>query len=285
MCVFLTGCPSAKAKCKGFGAELMLSPSLTREICSSMMRMTSSAEITVKCRLGVTGRDSYAELLEFVEAVRSTGVRRMYLHARKCHLKGLSPAQNRTVPPLNYSWVQSIVAQYPDMKFTVNGGILTFNEAKNHLDGKDNGSADNSGEGGDCTSLEVEQTNTWSTTPPHGVMIGRGAYNNPWQFADADRQFFGCKNPGLSRREIVEEYVEYAHEMNATGIHGTSIPFLMKPLHNFFTGCPPAENKAYKRKLNGLLEQYSKTRNSFEEIIWTAIDGTISEEELDARVL
>ena len=263
----------------------MLSPSLTREICSSMVRMTSHAEITVKCRLGVTGRDTYAELLEFIEAVRSTGVRRMYLHARKCHLKGLSPAQNRTVPPLNYSWVQSVVAQYPDMMFTVNGGVLTLDEAEKHLHGEDDGSGDNGSEGGNDVSLEHQYISTMSTTPPHGVMIGRGAYNNPWQFADADRRFFGCKNPGLSRREIVEEYVEYANKMNLTGMHGTSIPFLMKPLHNFFTGCPPTQNKTYKRKLNGLLEQYSKTKNSFEDIIWTAIDETISERELEVRVL
>ena len=282
------GCPSAKAKCKGFGAELMLSPSLTREICHSMIRMTSQAEITVKCRLGVTGRDSYAELLEFVEAVRSTGVRKMYLHARKCELKGLSPAQNRTVPPLNYSWIHALVAQYPDMKFTLNGGVLTLNEAEKHLHGRDGG-GDNEGEGKDDdfyprTTFRSD-TSTVSTTPPHGVMIGRGAYNNPWQFADADRRFFGCKNPGLSRREIVEEYIEYANKMNVTGMHGTSIPFLMKPLHNFFTGCPQAENKAYKRKLNGLLEQYCKTKSSFDDIIWEAIDNTISEDELDRRVL
>lgn len=115
------GCPSSKAKSQGFGAELMLDPAKTREICHSMVRKTSIAEITVKCRLGVTGRDTFAELLEFIEAVRSTGVRNMYLHARKCELKGLTPAQNRTVPPLNYNWVYSLVELYPEMTFTLNG--------------------------------------------------------------------------------------------------------------------------------------------------------------------
>jgi tRNA-dihydrouridine synthase A len=111
-----------------------------------MIRKTSVAEITVKCRLGVTGRDSYAELLEFVEAVRSTGlaiaiyklscfgklvlsyfyegIRKLYVHARKCELKGLSPAQNRNVPPLNYDWVYSLVDLYPEMLFTLNGNRM-----------------------------------------------------------------------------------------------------------------------------------------------------------------
>ena len=95
------GCPSQKAKKAWFGAELMLYPSLVTSILLAMNRRVTHTDISVKCRIGVTGRDSYDELVEFVHAVKAGGVRHMIVHARCCVLRGLSPAQNRSVPPLH----------------------------------------------------------------------------------------------------------------------------------------------------------------------------------------
>jgi tRNA-dihydrouridine synthase A len=144
------GCPSQKAKKAGFGAELMLEPSLVTRILHEMVKKATSTPVTVKCRIGVTGKDSYEDLLEFVHAVKAGGVNHMIVHARNCVLRGLSPAQNRSIPPLRYEVVHQLVKDFPEMRFTINGGISSFKEANEHL-----------------------QT-------AHGVMIGREAYRNPW---------------------------------------------------------------------------------------------------------
>jgi tRNA-dihydrouridine synthase A len=135
------GCPSKKAKKCGFGAELMLEPLLVRQIVSSMIRRVSHTEVTVKCRIGVaqtqtqTTKEDYSwnDLVEFVEAVREGGVRHMIIHSRMCILQGLSPAQNRTVPPLRYDAVHRLVERFPEMRFTLNGGIETFPQVAYHL--------------------------------------------------------------------------------------------------------------------------------------------------------
>jgi tRNA-dihydrouridine synthase A len=127
------GCPSNKAKKAGFGAELMLEPELVRQIVHEMKRRVTHTEVTVKCRIGVTDRESYEDLLEFVEAVRAGGVNHMIIHARSCVLKGLSPAQNRTVPPLHPEIVHKLAKAYPEMSFVLNGGVESFETAKMHL--------------------------------------------------------------------------------------------------------------------------------------------------------
>jgi tRNA-dihydrouridine synthase A len=127
------GCPSNKAKKAGFGAELMLEPELVRRIVHEMKRRVTHTEITVKCRIGVTDRESYEDLLEFVEAVRAGGVNHMIIHARSCVLKGLSPAQNRTVPPLHPEIVHKLAKAHPEMTFVLNGGVESFDAAKMHL--------------------------------------------------------------------------------------------------------------------------------------------------------
>ena len=127
------GCPSNRAKKAGFGAELMLEPELIKQIVHEMKRVVTDVDITVKCRLGVTNRESWDELIEFIQAVSDGGVRHVIVHARTCVLSGLSPAQNRTIPPLRHDDVHKLVKTFPEMKFTINGGIKTFQEAKNHL--------------------------------------------------------------------------------------------------------------------------------------------------------
>ncbi len=111
----------------------MLEPELVRRIVHEMKRRVTHTEITVKCRIGVTDRESYEDLLEFVEAVRAGGVNHMIIHARSCVLKGLSPAQNRTVPPLHPEIVHKLAKAHPEMTFVLNGGVESFDAAKMHL--------------------------------------------------------------------------------------------------------------------------------------------------------
>ena len=135
----------------------------------------------------------YEDLCHFLQQVTSLPtVRTIILHARKCHLNGLSPAQNRSVPPLNYPRVHSLVTAFPECTFVVNGGITTLPQAQAHL------------------SVEQSAEAGWGP-PVHGVMIGRAAYNHPWMLRQADSLFFGAgRDPGLSRREVVERYLDYA---------------------------------------------------------------------------
>ncbi|GMF64736.1 unnamed protein product [Phytophthora lilii] len=147
-----------------------------------------AAEVTVKCRIGVDDCDSYEELHHYVATVASAGVRHIIVHARKCLLKGLSTKDNRTIPPLRYEVVYRLKQDFPELSFTLNGGVQSIQHARELLD----------------------------TTNVDGVMIGRAAYNTPWNFRDADRLIFNAeRNPNLSRREIIERYLEYAEDLQA----------------------------------------------------------------------
>lgn len=177
----------------------MLDPERVRDICHSMMRsvepQTNGPEITVKCRIGVDDHESYEELHHFITTVASCGVKHFIVHARKCILKGLSPHENRTVPPLKYDVVYRLKSDFPKLRFTLNGGVASIQHAKQLLD----------------------ETNI------DGVMIGRAAYNTPWNLRDADRLIFGEeRNPNLSRREIVAKYIDYAEDMQAKW--GSTVP-------------------------------------------------------------
>ncbi|OWZ04169.1 TRNA-dihydrouridine synthase [Phytophthora megakarya] len=217
-----TGCPSALVSSRCFGARLMLEPERVRDICNSMRRNVALAaeenpeqpvaEVTVKCRIGVDDCDSYEELHHYVASVASAGVRHIIVHARKCLLKGLSTKDNRTIPPLRYEFVYRLKQDFPELSFTLNGGVQSIQHARELLD----------------------------TTNVDGIMI----YNPPWNFRDADRLIFNTeRNPNLSRREIIERYLEYAEDLQATW--GSTVPLsdspytmatsaLMKPLLALF---------------------------------------------------
>ena len=191
------GCPSNKAKKAGFGAELMLDAVNTGMIVKEMARRVTHTDITVKCRLGVLpGHDSYEELQTFVREVTNAGAKTLIIHARNVVLTGLSPAQNRSIPPLRYEDVHRLVREWPDVKFILNGGLRTFEECEKHLGWNDEGQGEE----------EREEY------PVNGCMIGREAYKNPWLFADADRRFFKKRNPGVTRREAMEGYLEYCQQ-------------------------------------------------------------------------
>lgn len=177
------GCPSSKVTTGGYGACLMKNPGLVRELASAAISVCGEVPVTVKHRLGVDDRDSWEELVMFVETVASAGVRHFIVHARTALLGVLSCEGNRTIPPLKHDWVTALIRRFPELSFELNGGIGSLEEAKRML-------ADG--------ALQ-------------GVMVGRAAYNSPVPLlAGADKELFGSDNPGLSRQQVFERYLDYA---------------------------------------------------------------------------
>eukprot|EP00127_Corallochytrium_limacisporum_P000395 Clim_evm90s11 gene=Clim_evmTU90s11 len=182
------GCPSSKVAGgkQAFGAALMLEPELVKNITYEMyqkVRLAApSTPVTVKCRIGVDHQDDYETMREFVRTVSSNGVvSHFQIHARKAWLNGLNTRKNRTVPPLKYDYVYRLIEDFPDLKFSINGGITTNTQIQSMLDhGVD------------------------------GVMIGRGAWNNPWMFWDVDRRYYGCsRNPADCPGQVIRGYQKY----------------------------------------------------------------------------
>lgn len=204
------GCPSSAVAGHGcFGARLMLDPLRVANVVASMAA-NCSVPITIKCRIGVDDCDSYQQLCEFVATIsEQAGVEHFVIHARKALLNGLNPAQNRSVPPLRYEYVSALMRDFPHLCFTLNGGILSLLEAQNAL------------------QLGFQ-----------GVMIGRAAYSNPWRIlSDADRVIYGVPNRAVSRRQVLEEYVEYADSVKGRyNPHRPSLRALIMPLINLFHG-------------------------------------------------
>jgi tRNA-dihydrouridine synthase A len=180
------GCPSDRVQSGRFGACLMSEPGLVRD-CVRAMKEAVRIPITVKTRIGIDDRDSYEALCEFVESVASGGCDVFIFHARKAWLQGLSPKENREIPPLRYEFVYQIKRDYPKLHVSLNGGITTLDEIAGHLNFVD------------------------------GVMVGREAYSNPYFMADVDKRFFGDGGPISTRQEIVELYLPYVAGQLAGG--------------------------------------------------------------------
>ena len=209
------GCPSDRVKKGRFGAGLMAEPELVGR-CLAAMREAVSVPVTVKCRVGIDDQDDDA-LDRFVETVHAlSGVTVFIVHARKAWLKGLSPKQNREVPPLRYELAFRLKAERPDLCIVLNGGIAGLDEAEALLA---RGAVD-------------------------GVMLGRAAYSDPWLLADADRRLFGAKNPLQARHEALEGLLPYAERLAAEGIR---LHALSRHVHGLFQGCPGA--RAFRRHL------------------------------------
>ena len=263
------GCPSNKAKKAGFGAELMLDPELVRQITHEMKRRATSTDITVKCRLGVTGKDSFDDLVQFITSVKATGITKIILHARSCVLKGLSPAQNRSIPPLHPELAHNIVKLFPDMQFVLNGGLKDFETCKKHLGWINQSPTDNSS----------EEENEFFP-PVHGVMVGREAYNNPFLFTTADSEFFNSPDQYFTRMEILDKYLDFVEEAQDLHLYHSNTCNMMKPLHNIFHGC--AANPIYKQKLDAMIVQHSKKidqgKTKFRDVVLDTIADTIPKE-------
>lgn len=208
------GCPSDRVQSGAFGACLMGTPALVAELVAAM-RGACSLPVTVKHRIGIDDRDSYAELCDFVGTVAAAGCDTFVVHARKAWLKGLSPKENREIPPLRYDIVRQLKVDFPALTVMLNGGVQTLAEAREHL--------------------------TWAD----GVMLGRAAYQNPWVLAGADREIFGADAPPLSRRAVLERHRPYVAEQLAQGV---PLHRLTAPTLGLFAGQRGARH--YKRTLS-----------------------------------
>jgi len=181
------GCPSDRVQNNMIGACLMAHPQLVAE-CLGEMQAAVRIPVTVKHRLGIDDLDSFEHLHQFVETVRQSGCSSFTIHARKAILQGLSPKENRDIPPLIYDHVYSIKALYPELEIIINGGIKTLAECDHHLEKVD------------------------------GVMIGREAYQNPWPLlSEVDQRYFGSRRPVRSRMDIAEAFIPYLEQRLAAG--------------------------------------------------------------------
>ena len=184
------GCPSDRVQNNMIGACLMGHPQLVAD-CVKAMQDAVSIPVTVKHRIGINGRDSYAELCDFVGTVRDAGCRSFTVHARIAILEGLSPKENREVPPLRYDIAAQLKQDFPDLEIILNGGIKTLEDCQQHLQTFD------------------------------GVMLGREAYHNPYLLAQVDQQLFGATRPVLSRLEAMQSMRGYiaAHLAEGGSMH------------------------------------------------------------------
>ncbi|KAF8688158.1 hypothetical protein HU200_042388 [Digitaria exilis] len=253
------GCPSGKVAGHGcFGARLMFDPEFVGDAMAAIAA-NCDVPVSVKCRIGVDDRDSYHELCEFVDKVVSKSpTRHFIIHARKALLSGLSPAENRKVPPLKYEYYFALLRDFPEVKFTLNGGITT-----------------------------VDQVSASIIQGAHGVMVGRAAYNNPWNMlGHVDKEIYGKPTRCISRRQILESYQVYGDSI--IGQYGPSRPNvrqLVKPLVHLFHSEPG--NNLWKRKADSAV-RYCKTVKSFlEETLYaipdSVLDKPVTREQCEER--
>ena len=180
------GCPSDRVQNNMIGACLMGHPQLVAD-CVKAMRDAVSIPVTVKHRIGINGRDSYQQLCEFVDTVHQAGCHSFTVHARIAILEGLSPKENRDIPPLRYDVVRQLKSQFPHLEIILNGGIKTLDECQQHLQTFD------------------------------GVMLGREAYHNPYLLAEVDQRLFGNPHAVPTRLQTLEKLRPYIETHIAQG--------------------------------------------------------------------
>jgi tRNA-dihydrouridine synthase A len=207
------GCPSDRVQEGRFGACLMAEPTLVGD-CVAAMKAGTSIPVTVKCRIGIDDQDPEAALALFGETVERAGADALIVHARKAWLKGLSPKENREVPPLDYERVYRLKAAHPRLTIVLNGGIGSVPETRAHLDRVD------------------------------GVMMGRAAYQQPWRLLGVDPVLFGDDAPFTSPRAAAAALIPYVERELAAG---TRLHAITRHLHGLFQGVPGA--RAYRRRL------------------------------------
>jgi tRNA-dihydrouridine synthase A len=208
------GCPSDRVQEGRFGACLMAEPQLVAE-CVAAMKGTVRVPVTVKCRIGIDEQDPEHSLFSFAAAVKTAGADALIVHARKAWLKGLSPRENREVPPLNYELVHRLKAAHPAWPIIINGGIGSIAVAKEQLEHVD------------------------------GTMMGRAAYQEPWRLLEADPQLFGESAPVSSAKQAALAFVPYI-ERELAG--GTRLHAMTRHMLGFFHAVPGA--RAFRRHLS-----------------------------------
>ncbi|MGY4027272.1 tRNA dihydrouridine(20/20a) synthase DusA [Aeromonas rivuli] len=208
------GCPSDRVQNGRFGACLMGEPALVAD-CVKAMRDVVDIPVTVKTRIGIDDQDSYEFLQAFIEQVRDAGCDTFIVHARKAWLSGLSPRENREIPPLDYERVYRVKRDYPALTIALNGGVNALEQTLDHLQQVD------------------------------GVMMGREAYQNPYILADVDRQLFGQTGSVPSRHEVVHMMLPYIEQELAKGNY---LSHVTRHMLGLFQNMPGA--RAWRRHLS-----------------------------------
>ena len=228
------GCPSDRVQSGTFGAVLMKHPELVAD-CVAAMRAAVDVEVTVKCRIGVDDQEPEEVLPDFLEKIRAAGVRRVTVHARKAWLQGLSPKENRDIPPLDYALVLRMRQAFPDMHMSINGGIATLDQAEEHL-----------AQGMD------------------GVMIGRAAYHDPANvLCDADRRIYGAPETGLTPEAAVLAMLPYIERHLA---EGGKLGQVTRHMLGLFQGRPGA--RSWRRYLS----EHAHRAGAGPEVVEAALD-------------
>ena len=210
------GCPSDRVQSGTFGAILMKSPELVAECCAAMIAAVD-VPVTVKCRIGVDEQEPRDVLPDLLSRIRAAGVARVAIHARKAWLQGLSPKENRCIPPLDYDLVLAMKAAFPDLHISINGGIESIDQAENFL----------------SQGLD-------------GVMVGRAVYHTPWDIlGDADTRIFGKTAPFDDPRDVVLATIPYieAHLAEGGRLHA-----ITRHMMGLFAGRPGA--RSWRRMLS-----------------------------------
>ena len=206
------GCPSDRVQSGRFGACLMREPRLVGD-CVKAMRNAVGIPVTVKCRIGVDEQDAYADLQRFTEIMLSVGVEVLVVHARKAWLRGLSPKENREVPPLDYARVYQLKREFPQLQVVINGGISTVEQVLAHL------------------------------TQVDGVMLGRAAYHDPYLLAAVEAALYGAPLPG--RADVLRRMRPYIEEELR---RGTALKHMSRHVLGLYQGEPGA--RGFRRTLS-----------------------------------
>ena len=212
------GCPSDRVQSGRFGACLMREPDLVAD-CMAAIREAVSVPATVKCRIGVDDQDPTVSLFATVDACAAVGIDTFIVHARKAWLQGLSPKENRDVPPLDYDLVRRLKRERPHLSISINGGIASLDAAEAHLDDADGVALD-------------------------GVMLGRAAYHEPALLGQVDRRLFGEGGPDVDAFDAVARYRPYLAARLAEGVH---LPAMTRHMLGVMHGRPGA--RAFRRIL------------------------------------
>lgn len=229
------GCPSDRVQNGRFGACLMAEPELVAE-CISAMQQSVSIPVTVKSRIGIDDLDSYEELINFISTIADAGCETFIIHARKAWLKGLSPKQNRDVPPLRYDVVYQLKKDFPGLNIILNGGVTSLQSTKEiirHVD---------------------------------GVMVGREAYHNPYLLAEVDVQIFAMSGPIKTRHEVIMELIPYIQQHL---LQGGRLHSITRHILGLFHGVQGA--RAWRRTLS----EHATKKGADETVVLEALNSIL----------
>ena len=229
------GCPSDRVQKGAFGACLMTEPTKVAD-CVKTMIDACSIDVTVKCRIGVDDHDSYEDLHRFTTALVDAGCKTLIVHARKAWLSGLSPRENREIPPLDYPRVYRLKQDFPELEVILNGGLTNLDQADQAMKNID------------------------------GVMLGRAAYYTPWILAEVDNRIFGTSTPEVSRESVMLIYCNYIEENLPKGVPLSAMTRHTLGLYHGVSGA---------RKFRRVISENAHLKGSGVEVVYEALSHYI----------